>query len=391
MGLVIGNFSDNLLPDSVKDAIGVSVPKYGVKFNSTSYAGTRTYDAANLNWSPSNTTMKAVDDFENLAPFNVKECLTHYDSAAKSRKVDAYKGDANFDTLLATGNYDVMIEVPSFYYKRPSQYEFIISPQYQEGFLPSPMHYRKGVMKDAVRITKYNVGAGYVSQSGKSPVVNTNMNTFRTNFRNKGWYMLDYPTWCSMVMLMLVKYANTDIQSTVSAGRCAGNAVIASGNADEILGLDGYNGSISTTTNAAKTFGIENFFGNVWKYIDGLYGYGGHLYTRDVEDMTKDPSSTTDLTNDYTKVETALSTSGSDTVITNIAYDSTYPYMQFPTVTGTSGTTYSCDNYSYAGGLDCVVVSGNAWSGSSDGLFCVSVDVAVGIPDVSLGGLAIGY
>lgn len=33
MGLCIGNFSNDILPTSVKDSIGASTPMYGVKFD----------------------------------------------------------------------------------------------------------------------------------------------------------------------------------------------------------------------------------------------------------------------------------------------------------------------------------------------------------------------
>lgn len=277
MGLCIGNFNNNILPTSVKESIGADTPMYGVKFDGTNSAGIRTYDAATLNWTPSTASVAGVDDFANLAPFNVKECITQYNSSTGEREVLAYKGDSNWASLVASKTGDRMIEFPVFYYRRPSKYEFIVSPTYKNGFQPSPWHYRKGELKEVRRISKYNIDTNYASQTGTTPRVSTNMNTFRTNFRAKGWYMMDYDAWYSLSILMLVKYANMNLQSTVGLGWQSGSAVIANGKADTVLGLDGSKTSVSTNE-SVLTFGIENFYANEWKYLDGIYGYGGYLY-----------------------------------------------------------------------------------------------------------------
>ena len=125
MGLCIGNFSNGILPTSVKESIGADTPMYGVKFDGTNSAGIRTYDAATLNWTPSTASVAGVDDFANLAPFNVKECITQYNSSTGEREVLAYKGDSNWASLVASKTGDRMIEFPVFYYRRPSKYEFI--------------------------------------------------------------------------------------------------------------------------------------------------------------------------------------------------------------------------------------------------------------------------
>src|SRR5574344_1750769 len=215
MGLCIGNFNNNILPTSVKESIGADTPMYGVKFDGTNSAGIRTYDAATLNWTPSTASVAGVDDFANLAPFNVKECITQYNSGTGEREVLAYKGDSNWNSLVAAKTGDRMIEFPVFYYRRPSKYEFIVSPTYKAVFQPSPWHYRKGELKEVRRISKYNIDTNYASQTGTTPRVNTNMNTFRTNLRAKGWYIMDCDAWYSLSILMLVKYANMNLQSTV--------------------------------------------------------------------------------------------------------------------------------------------------------------------------------
>lgn len=367
MGLCIGNFSNDILPTSVKESIGADIPMYGVKFDGTNSAGIRTYDAATLNWTPSTSSVAGVDDFANLAPFNVKECITQYNSSTGEREVLAYKGDSNWASLVASKTGDRMIEFPVFYFRRPSKYEFIVSPTYKQGFQPSPWHYRKGVLKEVRRISKYNIDTNYASQTGTSPRVNTNMNTFRTNLRAKGWYMMDYDAWYSLSILMLVKYANMNFKSTVGLGTASSSSVIANGNADTVLGLDGSKTSVKTRE-SVLTFGIENFCANVLKFMDGLYGYGGYLYKKDVEDMASDPISASDLTGGtYEKINTSVVASASMSAISDISFDSTYPHLMFPTAVGSPNP--SGDICSSSTGFNCVLVGGNYYHSSSTGLF----------------------
>ena len=149
-------------------------------------------------------------------------------------------------------------------------------------------------------ISKYNIGTGYVIQPGTATLVNTNMNTFRTNLRAKGLNLLDYQTYCGIAMLMLVKYANMNLQSVVGMGYNSGDTTYSSGNSDGVKGVDGSATSL-TANEAVLTMGIENFYGNCWKYMGGTYTYSGNMYIKDVLDMTTDPSSTTDLSS-YTKL-----------------------------------------------------------------------------------------
>ena len=387
MGLCIGNFNNNILPTSVKESIGADSPMYGVKFDGTNSAGIRTYDAATLNWTPSTASVAGVDDFANLAPFNVKECITQYNSSTGEREVLAYKGDSNWNSLVAAKTGDRMIEFPVFYYRRPSKYEFIVSPTYKNGFQPSPWHYRKGELKEVRRISKYNIDTNYASQTGTSPRGNTNMNTFRTNLRAKGLYMMDYDAWYSLSILMLVKYANMNLQSTVGLGWQSGSSVIANGNADTVLGLDGSKTSISTNE-SVLTFGIENFYANEWKYLDGLYGYGGYLYKKDVEDMTADPASASELTGGtYEKINTAVIASANNFAISDISYDTTHPHLMFPTAVGSPNP--SGDACWANTNFNCVIAGGNFYIVLSVGLFAFIVGNAVGSVDPSVGVCAI--
>ena len=398
MGLLIGNIPNTILPEQVKQAVNEDIPMYGVKFSSSSTVGVRTYDAAHLNWSRSSNSQAGEDDFKDIAPFNVKEVCRVWNSANNTASY-LYKtdySDTEWQTIRngthATIDGDIMIEVPEFWYRRVSTVdglEIIVAPEYKVGFTPDPWHYEKGVHHQKRYISKYPIGKNYKIRSGISPLVSTNMNTFRTNLRNKDLNMISAPAWYSLVMLMLVKYASTDVQATVSAGWNSGNTTHTTGSADSVLGLDGSATSV-VTTEGALTLGIESFYGDCCKYIDGCFLYDNVIYLKDVEDVTSDPTSLADLQASYTQVATPVLAGGSNTPITNIANDATHDWLFCPsTASGSSKTIVCNDDFWSSSDLRLLVLGGSSWSGTSDGIFCWDSIGVVGFSGVSFGGLAV--
>ena len=398
MGLLIGNIPNTILPEQVKQAVNEDIPMYGVKFSSSSTVGVRTYDAAHLNWSRSSNSQAGEDDFKDLAPFNVKEVCRVWDSTNNTASY-LYKtdySDTEWKTIRngthATIDGDIMIEVPEFWYRRVSTaegLEIIVAPEYKVGFTPDPWHYEKGVHHQKRYISKYPIGSGYKIRSGIGLQVSTNMNTFRTNLRTKGLNMISAPAWYSLTMLMLVKYASTDVQATVSAGWNSGNTTHTTGSADSVLGLDGSATSVAKNE-GALTFGVESFYGDCWKYIDGCFLYDNVIYLKDVEDVTSDPTSLADLQASYTPVGVPVWAGGSNTLISSIANDTIYDWLFYPSNANGSSKTIVCnDNLWSASGLRLLGLGGDAWNSTSDGIFCWNSNDVVGGSAVSYGGLAV--
>lgn len=265
------------------------------------------------------------------------------------------------------------MEIPSFYYYRPSENEFIVAPRFKVGFLPSPTHFRNGKLLDKIWVSKYNINTNYESKSKTSPRTSTNMDTFRSNLRNKEMYMLDYPTWCSLVILALVKYANMDVQTSVAYGYSSGSSVRANGNADNVLGLDGSNTSVDSNE-ASLCMGIENLYGNIWKLIDGAYSYDLDFYLGDILNITANPTDVAGLAT-YTKLATKIA-SGNNSAIKTISYDTSAPYCIYPTSVGSPSPS---DDSIYSNtSFNCCIVGGSSWYGSVAGLFAISVSNAAG-------------
>lgn len=95
--------------------------------------------------------------------------------------------------------------------------------------------------------------------------------------RGTGWRQQDYDLTSAIQLLYLVEYADFNSQSMIGEGRTAmsGGTWVADsyiGKCGKSLGDGNGTASVGGNTNAAyMTYrGIENLFGNVWKFLDGI-------------------------------------------------------------------------------------------------------------------------
>ena len=110
--------------------------------------------------------------------------------------------------------------------------------------------------------------------------------------RGTGWYQQTVKATCAVWLLFIVEYGNCNIQNSIGAGvtgitddstsnmasyigstASLGNATgIATSTVD-------YSGTAQTSTATKKSVsyrGIENFYGNIWKWVDGVNIYGAY-------------------------------------------------------------------------------------------------------------------
>ena len=141
---------------------------YGVTFDGISSNGKPLFNAIDQRWIPATTTSHGVDTWKNIAPFNVKKCITDYDATeASKRKVLAYEDDENYNTLKADKIGDRMVEFPMGYYYRPDPWTFIVSPDPIEGFQPSPScDLGNGTILNGFRLSEFDLC--YVSSVPRS-------------------------------------------------------------------------------------------------------------------------------------------------------------------------------------------------------------------------------
>ena len=396
MGLLIGNVDTSFIPDSVKTALDETVPMYGVLFEPSKTMGTRTYDAAGLTWNRSSNTVEGIDNFKNIAPFKTRECCRIWDDTQK-KATYVYKDDytdAEWEPIRkgthASIKGDIMIEVNEFWYRRvqreDKKFEIIVAPKYKAGFKPDPWHYVNGKHYDKRYISKYKLSGNFNSLSGQTPRTNTALNTARTALQAKGMNELTFQAQYSLVMLMLVKYATTDVQAIVANGYSSGEHVWATGSADNVKGMDG-SATVVTANESALALGIEDFWGNVWSYIDGAVCYAGKTYFKDVDTIQTDPT-VNDLAS-RTATTSTYPNGGRQTLITAIANDADYDWLFIPSA-DTNATTQTVNDYFWSNdGLLGPMVGSDTWNSSACGLFAFACLYNVGFTNAYCGFCAI--
>lgn len=228
-------------------------------------------------------------------------------------------------------------------------------------------HERGSTKKEVFYLGAYK---GYVassklrSLSGKKPTASQTIGTFRTQAQNNGsgyeqsgFYQLTFRQ-----AMYLLKYKNLDSQTAVGRGYVDGNSAAIATGGTETRGMDW---GETTGKQHMKLFGLEDFWGNVYEWIDGI-----------ITDSTRNILTATDKFNDTGSSYTNRG-QGATSNIGN--------YMSKPQGTTETGflakevsgsaTTYFCDYAALS--ASCVAYFGGTWSTASNaGAFRLDVNGA---------------
>jgi len=223
----------------------------------------------------------------------------------------------------------VMVEIPKFYIRTSyssNVHSWDISLTPRDGFFPHPAFYKDGAWvdyrymgayegslwdddttamysdADAVTADTYDDGDKLCSITAQCPKTNETRAEFReaASDRGAGWRNQEYDITTAVQLLYLVEYADFDSQSMIGKGRTmfsSGAWTVAGTGVGDYIGRTGYSNSygnatatypamgsqrssaldisaIDTSQAAYCDFvsyrGIENFYGNVWQWVDGI-------------------------------------------------------------------------------------------------------------------------
>jgi hypothetical protein len=288
--------------------------------------------------------------FDSFMPWSgMKECNLN-----SSGTVTAWKGDSGFSL---TNNY-TMVFIPVFYVAQKrsgtKQY-FYVSDKPKTGFTKHP--------GSGKYVGKYHCGNSYYmySQSGRSATVNITRSKARTDVKNIGskFHLYDFATYCAIVWLYVVEFADWNTQSKIGRGYVdSNNSAVSSGGTNEITY---HTGRVAGTDGKAsvKYRWIENLWGNVYQWVDGFNADGTTAY------YCTDPSQyADDTTTGYTQIGT-LPASGwiKDLTVTDNG-------LLIPKTVGGSETTFIPDYACSSSGWRVLFVGGYWSGGSSAGLLC---------------------
>lgn len=310
-----------------------------------------------------NTTSLTGDPDTHPVYMGINRC-----NVADDGTINAYYGDAGYTEDGSNGQ--VMVKIPKFYYKvtpdsdggldgvniRKCTWE--ISDTADDGFALHPAFYDAsgneidyflygafdGVgQRDSAYGTSYNTTSDKLSSvagSSMLPVNNLTRATARTMATNRGtgWYSAGVKQTMAVQMLMSVEYGfNSQIgigQGVVSAsaatyaGQTTGNVT---------------SGTQDNKTTPVNWRGIENFWGNVWDWIDGLNIDNRTPYFCNSYTFVDDTAT------GYTQI--GFNLPSSNNFISALGYDSNNDWIMLPSeASGASATSAIGDNcYSNSG------------------------------------------
>jgi len=318
---------------------------------------------------------------------------------------------------LTGADGQVMVQIPKFYYKygySGTTHTWEISRRPKSGFSLHPAFVKNGANVNYRYIGAYegigwdqgttayvdcqtgkadNWAGGAIdlvndklgSVSGKAPMMDETRAEFRAIAANRGagWRQQDYDLVSAIQLLYLIEYADWNSQVMIGAGRTglSGGTWVK----DSYIGVTGKsnadgNGtnSVAGNTNAAyMTYrGIENFFGNIWKWVDGININENVPYVSNTDTNFADNTAT-----NYTDLGITLPNEN--------GYSVTLEQQSrgfLPASIGGSSSTYLTDYYYQSTGWRVGALGGYAGSGASAGVAAWRLYHSSGYDNAAIGG-----
>ncbi len=346
---------------------------YGLRWNATTDSYTKLRDAEGL--SVDNAISPHISDFSDQYPWkNIKRC-----NLANDLSVNAFYGDAEYTDDGSNG--EVMVQIPKFYYRTKFYIdgnghkirEWNISEFPLSGYKLHPAFINNGIEKDYFYISAYegyNSGGTLKSIAGQQPTTDQTIATFRTQAQQHGdgWGIQDFSSVSAIQLLYLIEYGDMFSQSVLSEGVTTlesgtGNHSQNTGHTASLGNLSGEvtileanleNGATGGDTHSFSYRGIENFYGNIWKFTDGiLIKDDGYYLGVDIDNYN-------DAAMNYLRHNTSpITTDGYSTDFENLD-DMGFAFM--PNAIGGSTTTYTTDHFwAHNTGQSNIALFGTAW------------------------------
>jgi len=321
--------------------------------------------------------------------------VNYYLGATDSTK----KEDMVTASDLTGADGQVMVEIPKFWYKHTyvgTTHTWDICDKAKDGYNVHPAFMSDATELDYIYIGAYEAilydysASSYIdyasgatitpaedilsSVSGKKPVTKHTRAQGRqmAGARGSGWTGILYDEYSAIQLLFLIEYASFNSQSMIGAG--ISNVtdwgtynnyypIAPSGNSNSIGNVSGNNaGSTSCATESSKYMsyrGIENFFGHIWKWLDGINTNNNRSYIcNNAGNLADDTSS------NYTDIGiNNINSNGYQSTLLNISRGF------LPASVGADSGTKITDYYSQSSGWKVAMSGGDSAVGLYDGFF----------------------
>ena len=243
---------------------------YGVNWNPTTDTYERTGIAAGV---------ALITSYAGVIQTKMRRCVLNTDGTVKyylSATDSTKKADGSAAIIDGTDG-NVMVEIPKFWYKYENVggvHKWSISDAAQTGYEVHPAFIRGGVEKSFryyCAYQGYTLGTKLISGSGRVPTTSKTRATFRTEAaaNGTGWSQIDWNLLIAVQLLYLVEYANFNTQAMLGQGITSGNVYTAVTGSSNRLG-NASSPSTNTNTQFMSYRGIENWYGQINKFIDGV-------------------------------------------------------------------------------------------------------------------------
>ncbi len=274
---------------------------YGVKIDTTNSnpetAVTYTDDAVGM--TPGSALWDQTDIFKDIRPCTFKQGVPIY----YLNPNDFTQKDTGGEADITSGrDGDVMIEIPKMAYKIGKEGNYITVQVTRAAKAPEGFHYYAFSRntegdRDKLYIGAYLGSLDYNSSvtragdptitlhslSGKTPNSDYSVSTYRSYVRGGGYDLVSFYPMTLLQCLYLIRYKNLDSQSALGYGNVSdlhgvsSGLVFSTGRANQ-NGM--YYGDDHLYDKPMKFAGIEDLWGNVRWYVDGMrYTTGGQYET----------------------------------------------------------------------------------------------------------------
>lgn len=379
-------FTSNAILTTV--AVYAELPSYGLEWNETTDTYTRVGDS---------DYTRIQRKFRRCVINTDAEVVYYLHPHNSLLKEDGTLAD------LSGADGNVMVEVPLTYLKYTYttgtvKHKWEISDKADDGFEPHSCFVIAGEVKKYRYFPAYNgtvVNNKLMSISGTYATVGTSRTALRPLARANGatfcqqdWLLTEF-----ISLMALIEYGTMNIQTGLGAGRSAltgsswvGGSLIALNGLSNSLGNNSgnytYTGSADDSA-ADLSFmsyrGCENFYGNVWKWLDGI-----NISER-VPYVCQNPSEFADGKYSGGYVSTGVTMAVSSGSYGRTLGNSSKGFF-VTDVSGGASTVGTTDGLWTSTGSMAMRFGGYALNGELDGAFCLSASFAASYVTVGVGG-----
>jgi len=226
-----------------------------------------------------------------------------------SSLVDTDEESVDWSAYESAG-LNCMVQVPKFYYKQykdTNGWHFLISPTPASGFTLHPAFLAlNGDEKNYYYLSAFEgrvISSTLRSLPDYQPTTDVNMTNFidYAEANGTGWGLWDWNMlWAEQLQFIIeynTLYSQDIFEGVTDLATGTGNESI---NTGSTLSLGNSSGEVSISSTQPFSFrGVENLYGNIWKWVDGFSFYGNSKHSVIIE--------TGGSTTEYTLDDTATS------------------------------------------------------------------------------------